>query len=168
MRLALLDLLAVEGSATATRCAELLGERLQDVGDRLIQVAVELEDRLRERVDEPATRPADARPVQLLVGQSLSSFGDSALYLSLSIWAEDLTGSNAAAGLGVLALLAVQSRAQLWIIYAVAAGYGVAFALLSAAMSGLLKDLLRPGDLAGANASFQAVGQGLPAACSAG
>ncbi len=36
---------------------------------------------------------------RLLVGWSLSNFGDSALYLSLAIWAKDLTGSNAAAGL---------------------------------------------------------------------
>jgi MFS family permease len=140
----------------------------------------------------------DRRFRRLLVGQSLSSFGDSALYLSLAIWAKDLTGSNAAAGavffalglpilfaplagqlvdrvnrrrllitanaaagVGVLALLAVQSRAQLWIIYAVAAGYGVTFALLSAARSGLLKDLVPAEDLAAANASFQAIGQGL-------
>src|SRR5215217_2936277 len=103
----------------------------------------------------------DRRFRRLLVGQSLSSFGDSALYLSLAIWAKDLTGSNAAAGVGVLALLAVQSRAQLWIIYAVAAGYGVTFALLNAARSGLLKDLVPAEDLAAANASFQAIGQGL-------
>jgi len=140
----------------------------------------------------------DRRFRRLLVGQALSSFGDSALYLSLAIWAKDLTGSNAAAGavffalglpmlfaplagqlvdrvnrrrlliatntaagVGVLALLLVHSRAQLWILYAVAAGYGVTFALLSGGMSGLLKDLLRPEELAGANASFQAVGQGL-------
>ena len=42
-----------------------------------------------------------------------------------------------------------------------AAGYGVTFAVLSGGMSGLLKDLLRPEELAGANASFQAIGQGL-------
>ncbi len=40
----------------------------------------------------------DARFRRLLVGNSVSSFGDSALYLSLGIWAKDLTGSNAAAG----------------------------------------------------------------------
>ncbi|HTT87995.1 MAG TPA: MFS transporter [Acidimicrobiales bacterium] len=40
----------------------------------------------------------DARFRRLLAGNSLSSFGDSALYLSLGIWAKDLTGSNAAAG----------------------------------------------------------------------
>ena len=31
-------------------------------------------------------------------------FGDSALYLSMGIWAKDLTGSNAAAGLVFLAM----------------------------------------------------------------
>jgi hypothetical protein len=167
MRLALLDLLAVEGSATATRCAELLGERLQDVSDRLIQVAVEPEDRLRERVDEPATRPADARRCSCWSASRCpaSATAPSTLPGHLGQGPHRQQRRRRAR---VLALLAVQSRAQLWIIYAVAAGYGVAFALLSAAMSGLLKDLLRPGDLAGANASFQAVGQGLPAACSAG
>jgi MFS family permease len=35
---------------------------------------------------------------RLLLSTSLSRFGDSALYLSLSIWTKDLTGSNAAAG----------------------------------------------------------------------
>src|ERR1700729_2513403 len=101
---------------------------------------------------------------RLFAGQALSSFGDSALYLTLGIWAKTLTGSNAAAGgvflaLGipalfapaaghladrvrrrpllicanaltaalVLSLLAVHSRSQLWIIYLVAFGYGVAF-----------------------------------------
>jgi MFS family permease len=34
-----------------------------------------------------------------LAGWSLSSFGDSAMFLVLGIWAKDLTGSNAAAGL---------------------------------------------------------------------
>lgn len=41
---------------------------------------------------------------RLFVGWSLSNFGDSALYLSLAIWAKDLTGSNAAAGLVFFAL----------------------------------------------------------------
>lgn len=41
---------------------------------------------------------SDRRFQRLLIGNSLSSFGDSALYLSLGIWAKDLTGSNAAAG----------------------------------------------------------------------
>jgi hypothetical protein len=40
----------------------------------------------------------DRRFRRLLIGNSVSSFGSSALYLSLGIWAKDLTGSNAAAG----------------------------------------------------------------------
>jgi MFS family permease len=47
---------------------------------------------------------ADPRFRRLLAGSSVSSFGDSALYLTLGIWAKDLTGSNAAAGLIFLAL----------------------------------------------------------------
>jgi MFS family permease len=46
----------------------------------------------------------DARFRRLLAGNSISSFGDSALYLSLGIWAKDLTASNAAAGQVFLAL----------------------------------------------------------------
>ncbi|MGH3153558.1 MAG: MFS transporter [Streptosporangiaceae bacterium] len=46
----------------------------------------------------------DARFRRLLAGQSLSSFGDTALYLTLGIWAKALTGSNAAAGAVFLAL----------------------------------------------------------------
>lgn len=53
----------------------------------------------------------DPRFRRLLAGSSLSSFGDSALYLTLGIWAKSLTGSNAAAGgvflaLGIPALFA--------------------------------------------------------------
>lgn len=46
----------------------------------------------------------DPRFRRLLAGNSVSSFGNSALYLSLGIWAKDLTGSNAAAGEVFLAL----------------------------------------------------------------
>lgn len=41
---------------------------------------------------------------RLFAGQALSGFGDSALYLTLGIWAKTLTGSNAAAGGVFLAL----------------------------------------------------------------
>jgi MFS family permease len=41
---------------------------------------------------------------RLLIGQSLSSFGDTALYLMLGIWAKELTNSNSAAGAVFLAL----------------------------------------------------------------
>jgi MFS family permease len=50
----------------------------------------------------PALR--DWRFRRVLVGQSLSSFGDSAMYLTLGIWAKDLTGSNGAAGAVFLAI----------------------------------------------------------------
>ncbi len=48
-----------------------------------------------------------------LVGQTLSLFGDTALYLALGIWVKSLTGSNAAAGLifFVLALPALVAPA---------------------------------------------------------
>ncbi len=38
----------------------------------------------------------------LLAGQTLSALGDYAMFLALGIWAKDLTGSNAAAGLTIL------------------------------------------------------------------
>lgn len=47
---------------------------------------------------------ADRRFRRLVIGQSLSSFGDTALYLSLGIWVKDLTGSNSAAGAILFAL----------------------------------------------------------------
>jgi MFS family permease len=140
----------------------------------------------------------DPRFRRLLAGSSLSSFGDSALYLTLGIWAKSLTGSNAAAGsvflalgipalfapltgqladrmprrrlliitnaatgLLVLSLLAVHSRAQLWIIYLVAFGYGLSFGLIGSASAGLRKDLLADDDLGGANAALQTINQGL-------
>lgn len=42
-------------------------------------------------------RHRDAR--LLLAGETLSSFGDRAMFLALGVWAKELTGSNAAAGL---------------------------------------------------------------------
>src|SRR5947209_11817155 len=46
----------------------------------------------------------DSRFRRLVVGQGLSSFAVSALYLALGIWAKDLTHSNALAGCVFLAL----------------------------------------------------------------
>lgn len=42
----------------------------------------------------------------LFAGQALSMFGDTALIIVLAIWAKDITGSNAAAGLAILAFVA--------------------------------------------------------------
>ena len=44
----------------------------------------------------------------LLIGETLSLFGDTALYLALAIWVKTLTGSSAAAGL-VFSSLALPS-----------------------------------------------------------
>ena len=141
---------------------------------------------------------ADGRFRRLLIGQSLSTFGDTALYLTLGIWAKSLTHSNSAAGgvflaLGlpalfgplaghladrlprcplliaanavtgamVLSLLAVHSRAELWVIYLVAFCYGISFSVLGSAGAGLRKDLLAGENLASANAALQSVGQGM-------
>lgn len=52
---------------------------------------------------------ADPRFRRLFVGNALSSFGDSALYLSLGIWVKDLTGSSGASG----AIFLVQGLASL-------------------------------------------------------
>jgi MFS family permease len=140
----------------------------------------------------------DARFRRLLIGNSVSSFGDSALYLSLGIWAKELTGSNAAAGAiflaqglpalasplagqlvdrvrrrplliavnaaagtAVLALLLVHSRADLWVMYAVATFYGAASTIIGPAGNGLIKDLLADEDLLGANAAGMTISQGL-------
>jgi MFS family permease len=140
----------------------------------------------------------DARFRRLLIGNSVSSFGDSALYLSLGIWAKDLTGSNAAAGAiflaqglpalasplagqlvdrvrrrplliavnaaagaAVLALLLVHSRADLWVMYAVATFYGATSTIIGPAGNGLIKDLLADKDLIGASAAGTTISQGL-------
>lgn len=141
---------------------------------------------------------ADPRFRRLLAGQSLSSFGDTALYLMLGVWAKELTDSNSAAGgvflalglpsllgpltghladrvrrrplliatnaiagLMVLSLLAVHGRGQLWILYAVAFGYGLASGLIGSAGAGMRKALLGDEQAASANAMLQTVTQGL-------
>jgi MFS family permease len=133
----------------------------------------------------------------LFVGLSLSSFGDSALFLTLGIWTKDLTGSNALAGsaflalaapgllaplggllvdrvgrrrlmivtnlltaAGVLPLLFVHDRRQVWIIFAVAAIYGASLMLHGSARAGLLRDMLPDEDLGSGNALFQTTSQG--------
>src|SRR4029079_17222275 len=39
---------------------------------------------------------------RLLIGQTLSAFGDYAMFLALAVWVKVLTGSNATAGLAIL------------------------------------------------------------------
>ncbi|MEV4163120.1 MFS transporter [Nonomuraea dietziae] len=133
---------------------------------------------------------------RLLAGDAVSSFGSSALYLSLGIWAKDLTGSDSAAGLVflclalpglfsplyghavdrvrrkplliamnaatallVLPLTLIDSAADLWILYAVALAYGVAFSV--PAYGALLKDILPSAEAASARAALITVRQGV-------
>ena len=128
----------------------------------------------------------------------MSNFGDSALFLTLAIWAKDLTGSSSAAGLvffflaapvlasplfghladrvrrrpllvtvnalagvGVLCLLLVRDAGDLWLLYVVAAGYGVVGYVTAAARSGLLRDLLTDDQLDTANGTLMTIDQGL-------
>ena len=138
----------------------------------------------------------DART--FLIGWSLSVFGDWAMFIVLGVWAKDLTGSNAAAGLvffalsvpslfsplaglvvdrvsrrrvmivtyaaeavGVLALLFVHDRSDLWLIYAVALFYGFAGTFAASARSAFLTVML-PRELLGeANGLFQTIREGL-------
>ncbi|MET9535109.1 MFS transporter [Streptomyces sp. NPDC006649] len=134
----------------------------------------------------------------LLLGQVLTSFAGNALFLSLGVWAKDLTGSNTAAGLVfffvtlpvvcgpfighvvdrfhrrsvlmvacgataalVMLLLLVHSAHRMWLVYVVAAGYGVAAIFVRAAQAGLIKTLIPPQDLAAANAYLRSAGDAL-------
>lgn len=62
---------------------------------------------------------------------------------------------------GVLPLVGVSTRDEVWVVYAVAVGYGLSFFLISAAVSGLLQVTLTPGELATANSTLQVLRQGL-------
>lgn len=141
---------------------------------------------------------ADRRFRLLFVGQTLTMFGDVALFLVLAIWVKDLTGSDGAAGsvflalvlpmvlapvgavwidrfprrlvmlwndVGtgavVLCLLFVHDRADVWIIYAVAALYGVSQQIFFAARSGLLATWLEDELLADANGLLESMRSGL-------
>jgi MFS family permease len=134
----------------------------------------------------------------LYAGQTLTMFGDVALFLVLAIWVKDLTSSNGAAGLvflffivpsfaspllavlvdryprrhvmlvndvvtgvGILALLLVHDRGDVWLIYAVAAFYGVSQQIFFAARSGLLAGWLESEALGDANGLLESTRMGL-------
>jgi MFS family permease len=141
-------------------------------------------------------RHRDARV--FIAGWAVSTFGDSAMFLVLGIWAKDLTGSSSAAGLvffvlaapslfaplaglfvdrlprrplliweslvtaaAVLLLLFVHDRGDLWLIYLVAAVYGIGGIVSSSARSAFMTVMLPRELLADANAVFQSVREGL-------
>jgi MFS family permease len=133
-----------------------------------------------------------------LAGWSLSVFGDWAMFIVLGVWAKDLTGSNAAAGLvffalsvpslfsplaglvvdrvsrrrvmlvtygaeavGVLALLLVHDRSDLWLLNEVTVFYCFAGTFAASARSAFLTVML-PRELLGeANGLFQTIREGL-------
>jgi MFS family permease len=133
-----------------------------------------------------------------LIGQLLSVFGDTALWLAAGIWVKTLTGSNALAGLtffafsapsvlapaagmfvdrlkkrplliatdlalgvGVLLLLLVHGRDQVWLIYLVMVLYGVAYGVLGSGESALLREMLPEELLGDANGILQTFRQGI-------
>jgi len=66
-----------------------------------------------------------------------------------------LVWGHVASGLMVLPLLLVRGPGQVWVIWIVAALYGVSFIVLPAALNGLLKELVPEDMLVDANASLQ-------------
>jgi MFS family permease len=133
-----------------------------------------------------------------LAGWTLSVFGDWAMFIVLGVWAKDLTGSNAAAGLvffalavpslfsplaglvvdrvsrrgvmlvtysveavGVLALLFVHDRGDVWLLYVVTAFYGTAGTFAGSARSAFMTVILPRELLAEANGLFQTIREGL-------
>jgi MFS family permease len=71
-----------------------------------------------------------------------------------------LVWGNLASAVMVLPLLLVRDAGDVWIIWLVAALYGVSFIVLPAALNGLLKDLLPDDLLVDANASLQTTKEG--------
>ncbi|MDN3359827.1 MFS transporter [Actinomadura sp. DC4] len=72
-----------------------------------------------------------------------------------------LVAANLASALMLLPLLAVRTAGEVWIIYLVAALYGLSSVTISAALNGLLKELLADDLLATANGALQTVREGL-------
>src|SRR4051812_3115680 len=66
-----------------------------------------------------------------------------------------LVWGHLASGLMVMPLVLVHGAGQVWLIWAVAAGYGVSFIVLPSALNGLLKELMPDEMLVDANASLQ-------------
>lgn len=74
---------------------------------------------------------------------------------TLLLWVNPLTA------VAVLPLLAVHDRGDLWILYAVALGYGASYTLLGAGQSALLATMLPPELLGAANTVLQTVREAL-------
>jgi MFS family permease len=68
--------------------------------------------------------------------------------------------ANLASAAALSPLFLVHARRDVWLVYAVGVLYGVSFVVLSAALNGLLKELLPDGSLAQANGLLAMVKQG--------
>ena len=139
----------------------------------------------------------DRNTRRYIAGTTISAVGDSALWLTLSIWVKVLTGSTSLAGLSIFmltlgnllspltgllvdrvsrrrllivtdlatcamvaCLLAVRSKHELWLIFAVMFGYGVSGSLVSAAQTALVQTIVVEDLLADANSLTQTLTQG--------
>jgi MFS family permease len=72
-----------------------------------------------------------------------------------------LIAANVGSALMMLPLLAVRDRDDIWIIYLVAALYGISLVATASALNGLLKELLAEEVLATANGALRTVREGL-------
>ncbi len=72
-----------------------------------------------------------------------------------------LITANLASAAGLLPLLLVRGRQDVWLIYAIAFLYGLSSVAITGALNGMLKELLPPELLAGANGALQTVKEGL-------
>ena len=68
-----------------------------------------------------------------------------------------LVWANVASAVCVLPLLLVRDAGDVWLIYAVAFGYGISFVVVPAGLNGLLKEVMPPRLLVDANASMQTI-----------
>jgi MFS family permease len=68
---------------------------------------------------------------------------------------------NVATAIALVPLVFVRDRGDVWIIYAVGVTYGLSYIAVSAALSGLLKEIVPAELLAEANGALQTVRQGL-------
>ena len=72
-----------------------------------------------------------------------------------------LVAANLAAAAILTPLYAVRTADDLWIIFLVAVLYGISYIAISAALNGLIKEVVPAGHLAEANGALQTVKQGL-------
>jgi predicted MFS family arabinose efflux permease len=103
-----------------------------------------------------------------LAGLTLFTLAASALAAPLLGWIVDrfrrkqfLVTAVLATAVAISPLLAVSSQDQVWLIFTVGVLYGASMILVSAALNGLIKELLPEDQLADANGLLQTVRQGL-------